>query len=94
MSFSGSDVARGAAAHAFDTAAAGYDQTFTGTRLGRWLRARVQEHLARCFAAGDRVLELGCGTGEDALWLAARGIDVTALDASRRMLEVAAEDAR
>ncbi len=73
----------------FDGVAADYDRTFTDTRLGRWLRGRVWERLEECFAAGDRVLELGCGTGEDALWLAERGVEVTALDASEGMLEVA-----
>jgi len=39
------------------------------------------------------VLELGCGTGEDAVWLAGRGIRVTATDASPAMLDVAAAKA-
>ncbi len=79
----------GAAAAPFDAVAADYDRTFTDTRLGRWLRGRVWEWLERSFAAGDHVLELGCGTGEDALRLAERGVEVTALDASAGMLEVA-----
>lgn len=74
----------------FDAAAASYDQRFAHTRLGRSLRARVHRHLERCFAPGDRVLELGCGTGEDALWLARRGVEVLATDRSSAMLEVAA----
>jgi SAM-dependent methyltransferase len=40
-----------------------------------------------------RVLELNCGTGEDALWLARRGVDVLATDASPAMLAVAREKA-
>jgi SAM-dependent methyltransferase len=75
--------------HAFDNAATTYDADFTCTRLGRWLRELVWEQLAGLFAEGDRVLELGCGTGEDAVWLAQRGIAVTATDASPGMLEVA-----
>jgi SAM-dependent methyltransferase len=39
------------------------------------------------------VLELGCGTGEDAVWLAERGVRVTATDASPAMLAVAGEKA-
>ncbi|MFN8447316.1 MAG: class I SAM-dependent methyltransferase [Anaerolineae bacterium] len=35
------------------------------------------------------ILELGCGTGEDALYLAGRGVRVTATDASPAMLAVA-----
>jgi SAM-dependent methyltransferase len=75
--------------HAFDIAAPTYDADFTGTRLGRWLRELVWEQLADLFVEGDRVLELGCGTGEDAIWLAQRGISVTATDASSGMLAVA-----
>lgn len=70
----------------FDNVATGYDAAFTSQRLGQWLRAMVQERLATAFAPGQHVLELGCGTGEDALWLAQRGVHVTATDASPAML--------
>jgi SAM-dependent methyltransferase len=49
----------------------------------------VQTQLAAAFHPGDHVLELGCGTGEDALWLARRGMHVTATDVSQSMLDVA-----
>jgi ubiquinone/menaquinone biosynthesis C-methylase UbiE len=39
--------------------------------------------------AGLAVLDLGCGTGRHALWLAAKGAAVTALDFSPGMLEEA-----
>jgi SAM-dependent methyltransferase len=78
-------------AAAFDTAASTYDAEFTDTRLGRWLRARVWQHLD--FAPGQRVLELGCGTGEDALFLAQRGVSVLATDISTGMLAAAARKA-
>jgi ubiquinone/menaquinone biosynthesis C-methylase UbiE len=39
--------------------------------------------------AGLEVLDLGCGTGRHALWLAAAGATVTALDFSAGMLEEA-----
>lgn len=35
------------------------------------------------------VLEMGCGTGREAVWMAARGLDVTATDASVAMLDKA-----
>ena len=73
----------------FDGVAAEYDARFTDLLIGRWLRAAVWERLADTFAAGDRVLELGSGTGEDAIWLAQRGVRVTATDSSSRMLAVA-----
>ena len=39
--------------------------------------------------AGERVLELNCGTGEDAVHLARRGVRVLATDNSPRMLAAA-----
>src|SRR5262245_5069064 len=39
--------------------------------------------------AGLDVLDLGCGTGRDALWLAAAGATVTAIDFSEGMLDEA-----
>ncbi len=85
-------VAEGGAA--FDGVAPTYDSGFTERRLGRWLRARVQQEAAPFLAPGSRVLELACGTGEDALWLARRGCHVLATDASQGMLSVARHKAR
>ncbi|MCB9452577.1 MAG: methyltransferase domain-containing protein [Anaerolineaceae bacterium] len=74
---------------AFDPLAPAYDDTFTDTIIGRYLREQVQTRLARHFRAGDMVLELGCGTGEDAFWLAGRGVRVLATDVSEGMLAAA-----
>lgn len=73
----------------FGPLAESYDRTFTATDLGGVLRRAVQRRLAACFAAGDRVLELACGTGEDALFLARRGVRVDATDLSPAMVEQA-----
>jgi SAM-dependent methyltransferase len=45
------------------------------------LRHAVEARLEALFARGDRVLDLGCGTGEMALALASRGIRVASVDA-------------
>jgi len=74
---------------AFDSLAPNYDQTFTHTEIGRWLRGRVHARLNGHFFPGCQVLELGCGTGEDTLHLANQGIHVTATDNSPKMLEIA-----
>lgn len=74
---------------AFDAIAADYDDHFTHSILGRWLRPRVWARLATYFTAGQRVLELSCGTGEDAVWLAGRSVRVTATDGSATMVAVA-----
>ena len=71
---------------AFDSAAATYDVDFTDTRLGRWLRGRVWQHLGAQFQPGQRVLELGCGTGRIALPLARAGVHVVGIDRSAAML--------
>jgi SAM-dependent methyltransferase len=45
--------------------------------------------LETLFGPGDCVLELGCGTGEDAVWLAGRGARVVATDVAPAMLAIA-----
>jgi ubiquinone/menaquinone biosynthesis C-methylase UbiE len=74
---------------AFDTVADSYDDIFTRSVIGRAQRELVWKILAETFRAGDRVLELNCGTGEDALFLGHRGVTVEACDSSAQMIEVA-----
>jgi ubiquinone/menaquinone biosynthesis C-methylase UbiE len=73
----------------FDALAPTYDADFTHRPLALWLRGRVHTRLAGLFQRGQRVLELGCGTGEDAAFLARQGVHVHATDASPAMLEEA-----
>lgn len=74
---------------AFDSMAEGYDAEFTASVLGRVLRAMVWERFAACFAPRSSLLELGCGTGEDAIHLARSGHRVLAIDASAPMIDCA-----
>ena len=71
-----------------------WEQKYAGTS-GIWSghpnRALVDE--ASTLAPG-RALDLGCGEGADALWLAARGWTVTGLDISATALRRADEAAR
>lgn len=78
---------------AFDSVAESYDRSFTETFLGRELRQIVWRKMAYAFRPGTRVWELNCGTGEDAVWLAGRGIRVLATDGSPAMLACAARKA-
>lgn len=72
---------------AFDSFADTYDADFTDSEAGRWLRRAVWQNLVPFVRPGLRVLDLGCGTGADAIWLAQAGCNVTAADASPAMLD-------
>ena len=54
----------------------------------RLLRETVWERVDAQFRPGMRVLELGCGTGEDAIHFARRGVCVCGTDLSREMLSI------
>jgi SAM-dependent methyltransferase len=86
-------VTPSAAAIAFDRVAAVYDDLFTTTAIGCAQRRQVWARLLEAFTRGSRILEINCGTGEDAGFLAARGRTVFACDASPVMIELAKQRA-
>ncbi len=55
---------------------------------------RAYDRLATRVEAGQRVLDVGCGTGALALRMARRGAQVKAIDVSAEMLEMAARRSR
>src|SRR5450432_1004206 len=73
----------------FDAVADRYDDTFTSSKIGRAQRNAVWRQLEKTFVSGNRILEIGCGTGVDACFLAKRGVEVVACDSSSPMIEVA-----
>lgn len=75
------------AARLFDREAPAYDESFGRNPVGLLFRYVFQEHLRARLPPGSRVLDLGCGTGEDALFLASQGVLVHAIDVAPRMLE-------
>jgi SAM-dependent methyltransferase len=72
---------------AFDRMAATYDSLFTFSAIGKAQREVVWKRALKVFAKGSRILELNCGTGQDAIFLANAGMTVTACDASTGMIE-------
>ena len=78
----------GGGADAFDALASRYDALFSpaANPLIALARARVHAALARHFAPGSALLEVGCGTGEDTLALAERGHTLVACDPAPQML--------
>jgi ubiquinone/menaquinone biosynthesis C-methylase UbiE len=78
----------------FDSVASRYDDIFTSSSIGKAQRESVWSELAKTFHAGDRVLEIGCGTGVDACFLAKHSVSVVACDSSPQMIAVATTRAR
>src|SRR3954451_18891558 len=76
---------------AFDAAAASYDTDTLTNPVMRWLRRENLRNLRRCYSAGDRLLEIGCGSGAEAVSLARFGATILATDASPRMVGVLSE---
>jgi len=74
---------------AFDSIAARYDELFTRSMIGRAQRGAVWDALLDAFEPGAHILELNCGTGEDALFLAQHDISVIACDGSEGMIRTA-----
>src|SRR3984893_19402209 len=90
----GTGVITLAAATAFDGVADSYDEVFTHSMIGRAQRRKVWAKLLAAFPRGSRILELNCGTGEDARYLVERGRSVFACDASHSMIQVAKRRSR
>ncbi len=78
------------AASAYDAIAPVYDAFTAGNDAEGWL-GDVLSHLERHGLAGDRLLDVGCGTGRSIPPMLARGWRVTGCDVSRAMVERARE---
>jgi len=74
-----------------------FEAYYAGRRGAGWEIHRPQpafEHLARDGELRGRVLDLGCGSGENALMAAASGLDTTGLDAAPTAIAIASRKAR
>ncbi len=71
----------------FDALAPVYDHIVAANPMDRALREEALHVLLRAFQPGDRVLELGCGTGLETIPLARAGIRVVGVDLSQGMLD-------
>jgi len=75
----------------FDAIAFDYDDAFSHSLIGQQQRVAARRWLNE-FLSGKgalRILEINCGTGEDAIWLASLGHDVLATDQSEAMIDEA-----
>ncbi len=71
---------------AFDSVAADYDGPRGNNTLIQDMRAEMWRWLDRTFQPGGRLLDIGCGTGLDAVRMARRGHPVVATDWSTEMV--------
>ena len=78
---------------AFDAVAAAYDGREAGNPIMQLMRARSLDILETTFPKGANILDVGCGTGTEALWLAERGRKVFAVDSSPLMLDAMSRQA-
>ena len=85
---------RSPAIDAFDAIAHEFDGRFAEWKSVAAQRRAVRRQLLGAFPAGSRLLELGGGTGDDALFLAERGRHVVLTDGSPAMVACAAEKVR
>ena len=74
---------------AYGMYASRYDDLLRENRINIYMRRETTCTLLRTFAPGERVLELGCGTGDEALALARHGCEVVGLDPAPEMVRVA-----
>lgn len=75
----------------FDNAASSYDDDFTNTAIGVLQRKRVYKVLNSFLKSGQKLLEINCGTGHDAIELSKHVQSVLATDISEKMIEVASK---
>src|SRR6188472_3295001 len=73
----------------FDHIADNYDRVFTNSAVGQLQRKQVWQYLESMLSQLDglEILELNCGTGEDAVLFGEKGFNVIATDISAEMLK-------
>lgn len=75
------------AAQGFSKQASGFDQYDAGNTIIQYKRERVRNHVLSYLPPESSILELNCGTGQDALYFAREGHRVHATDIAGGMLE-------
>lgn len=76
---------------AFNKQSAIFDAIYRENTIVQYKRERVRDVVCRYVPKGSHILELNCGTGEDAIFFAQHGYTVHATDISNGMLEKATE---
>lgn len=72
---------------AFDSASEEYDYTIRRNYINTWIRERSIRELLKLTKPNDVLLEIGCGTGTEAIEISKRVKGIIATDISQKMLE-------
>lgn len=76
------------AAEAFSKQSIFFDSLYGSDAIIQYKRHRVREHILRYAESFGSMLELNCGTGEDAMYFVSHGFQVHATDVSVAMLSI------
>lgn len=79
---------------AFDQAAQNYDDLYQTNPIMSWMRSESLSTLQATFPPRSQLLEIGCGTGDEAIALALAGYRIVATDISPGMIKAARAKAR
>lgn len=78
----------GTVEQAFDSASEEYDYTINRNYINSWIRKRSLDELFELVRPEDVLLEIGCGTGAEAVQISKRAARIIATDISEKMLEL------
>src|SRR5436309_15996475 len=73
---------------AYDEFATRYDGLLTENRINAYMRREMTRTLLSTFEPGSRLVELGCGTGDEGIPLARSGCRVMARDPAAHRVKV------
>jgi ubiquinone/menaquinone biosynthesis C-methylase UbiE len=73
---------------AFDSASEEYDYTINHNYINSWIRKRSINELHRIARPNDVLLEIGCGTGSEAIQVSKHVEGIVATDISEKMLDL------
>ncbi len=79
---------------AFDSASEEYDYSISHNYINSWVRKRSIEEVLRLVGLADTLIEVGCGTGAEAIQLVKHVKVILATDISEAMVELVAKKAQ